>query len=449
MSFLSSFSVLVISLCLVNCGATYENDEPDHKKSSGSEFVQVIGSQFALNGQPYYYAGTNMWYGAYLGADTEVGDRARLIKELDILKARGITNLRILAVSETSDLPVAVSPAVLLSRSGELNEILLQGLDFLLVEMSKRDMKAVLYLGNFWEWSGGMGQYVSWFTGNVAANPGETGLWNEFMENSAQFYRIPEAQDLYHAVAKKIITRTNTINGKAYNNDPTIMSWQLANEPRPGSDIDGHDHKDEFITWISDSAAYIKSLAPKQLLSTGNEGIMGSIRDETLFERAHSSPDVDYLTFHMWIKNWGWFDINNPEETYPSTLIKANEYLQKHVALARKMGKPIVLEEFGVERNEGGFDAEIPTIYRDKFYAYVLDFVYANAEQNGVFAGSNFWAWGGFGRTKNADYMWKKGDVYTGDPPQEAQGLNSVFDTDDSTLSIIQRHAEKMQALAK
>jgi hypothetical protein len=39
------------------------------------------------------------------------------------------------------------------------NEDVFEGLDFLLSEMGKRDMKAVMVLGNFWTWSGGFPQY--------------------------------------------------------------------------------------------------------------------------------------------------------------------------------------------------------------------------------------------------------------------------------------------------
>ena len=62
-------------------------------------------------------------------------------------------------------------------------------------------------------------------------------------------------------------------------------------------------------------------------------------------------------------------------------------------------------------------------------------------------AGSNFWAWGGRGRTGNADFMWKAGDPFTGDPPQEAQGLFSLFDSDASTLQVVSDHAAAVQAL--
>ena len=31
-----------------------------------------------------------------------------------------------------------------------------------LAELGQRDMKAVIYLNNFWDWSGGMPAYLNW-----------------------------------------------------------------------------------------------------------------------------------------------------------------------------------------------------------------------------------------------------------------------------------------------
>jgi mannan endo-1,4-beta-mannosidase len=66
------------------------------------------------------------------------------------------------------------------------------------------------------------------------------------------------------------------------------------------------------------------------------------------------------------------------------------------------------------------------------------------ARAGDAIAGSNFWAWGGAGRTRNADFMWKPGDSFVGDPPQEPQGLYCVFDSDKSTIAIIAAHARQM-----
>ncbi len=147
---------LLAALVLAACSET-----PVTHPSQQSGFVQVEGRHFVVDGERYYFVGTNFWYGAYLGSPGPEGDRERLMQELDTLKANGITNLRVLAASESSELMRAVQPA-LVEAPGEYNDNLLKGLDFLLSEMAKRDMKAVLYMNNFWQWSGGMSQYVAW-----------------------------------------------------------------------------------------------------------------------------------------------------------------------------------------------------------------------------------------------------------------------------------------------
>ena len=409
-------------------------------------FVQVEGTRFVLDGKPYRFAGANFWYGAYLGAEDGVGDRGRLRAELDQLKAAGIDNLRVLAMSEASGFRRGVRPAIM-TAPGEYDERLLQGLDVLLDEMGKRGMKAVLYLNNFWQWSGGMSQYVSWFTGEPLSDPDRTGDWNAFMDYSARFYAIPEAQALYREAIRTVITRTNSVNGRRYVDDPTVMSWQLANEPRPGSDARGAPNFPAYRQWVHETAGYIRELAPRQLVSTGSEGGMGSLGDEDYFIIAHASPNVDYLTFHLWPSNWSWIDHHDPHARLESGLQTSLEYIDRHIDIAGKLGMPIVLSEFGLNRDGGSYDPTSATTARDRFYQAVFDRLLERAQAGDAIAGSNFWAWGGRGRTTNADWMWKAGDPFTGDPPQEAQGLFSLFDSDASTLEIVSRHARAMRAI--
>src|SRR5690349_19744867 len=323
-----------------------------------SGFVTVKGKHFQLDGKPYYYAGANLWYGMYLGSPGKTGNRARLLKELDQLAAQGITNLRVLAISESSTLKRAVTPAVILGPN-HIDETLWQGLDFLLAEMAKRDMKAVLYLNNFWQWSGGMSQYVAWFGGKPVSviDPDLTGDWNAFMDNSAAFYRSRRAQEAFRSAIARLLARKNTVNGRIYRDDPTIMSWQLANEPRPGSDAHAKPHFDAFVKWVDETAGYIKKLAPKQLVSTGNEGWMGTAGNRALFVKAHATRNVDYLTYHMWAPNWGWYNPKDAVGTYDGAWTKMQEYLNWHIDEANKMGKPIVLEEFGINRDNGSYEA--------------------------------------------------------------------------------------------
>ena len=84
-------SVFLIAL-LQSCSGLLQSE-----KRAG--FITVEGTKFILDGKPYYFAGINFWYGCYIGSPGETGDRERLMRELDFLKEKGITNLRVLGAS--------------------------------------------------------------------------------------------------------------------------------------------------------------------------------------------------------------------------------------------------------------------------------------------------------------------------------------------------------------
>jgi mannan endo-1,4-beta-mannosidase len=414
--------------------------------ATNDSFVSVRQTHFARNGKSYYVAGANFWYGGYLGAAGGVGDRARLVKELDNMKALGINNLRVLAVSEKTAMKSAVRPATT-SAPGVYDENLLAGLDFLLAELGKRDMTAVIYLNNFWQWSGGMTQYMNWFGGTPALDPNVTGDYEAFMANSARFYASAAAQAEYRNLIHALVGRINSVSGKAYRDDPAIMAWQLANEPRPGNDKVGAAGKATYVKWIGDTAKYIHALDRNHLVSSGSEGLAGSAQDTQLYLAAHASPGVDYLTYHLWPKNWQWFDSKKPADTWDGAIASSRNYLDTHIELAKQLGKPIVLEEFGFDRDGPSFSAKAATTLRDRFYGEVFGLVERRAAQGDPIAGSNFWAWGGMGRAANPDYWWKEGNDFVGDPPQEEQGLYSVFDSDVPSLLLIKAHADKLRRL--
>jgi mannan endo-1,4-beta-mannosidase len=58
--------------------------------------------------------------------------------------------------------------------------------------------------------------------------------------------------------------------------------------------------------------------------------------------------------------------------------------------------------------------------------------------------GINFWTYSGEGIPPHPGEYWKKGDIFTGDPPHELQGWYGVYSTDSSTLSIISGASEKI-----
>ena len=417
--------------------------------AKGSGFVQAVGGKLVLEGRPYRFAGTNLWYGPYLGSAGSLGHRDRLKQELDRLKALGLGNLRVLASGEDSPLNNSLKPAMH-GPKPPYNEELLAGLDFTLAEMGKRGMKAVLFLNNFWEWSGGMVTYQAWSNGGHFINLGDPAHpWPEFADFSAQFYTSPKAIALYEEYVAAIVGRTNTITGKPYRDDPTIMAWQLANEPRPGGSI-AKAPMAAFYAWIAQTADFIKQRDPNHLVSTGNEGVKGCLESTDCVLKANASANIDYVTFHMWPQNWSWIDADKIGASYAAGEAQCRAYIATHIKLAKTLGKPLVLEEFGFPREGNLNGPEAATSHRDRFYAMIYKMVEKSARTGGPFVGTNFWAWGGQGRALHADYAMKAGDTsYVGDPPQEPQGRNSVFDSDATTLAVIAKHVAALKQLKR
>ncbi|HVZ99301.1 MAG TPA: cellulase family glycosylhydrolase [Caulobacterales bacterium] len=433
----------ILAACSARSAAT-----PGPARPARAGFVGVDGQRFVLDGAPYRYVGANMWYGAYLGADAGFGNRDRLRRELDALTELGIANIRVLASGEISPLRNSLNPAF--RDRSSYNDQLLTGLDFLLAEMGQRNLRAVLYLTNFWEWSGGMVTYLYWTNGGRYINMNDPAHpWPEFPDFSAHFYSSAEAKALYDDYVRAIVGRANSVNGKAYKDDPTIMAWQLANEPRPGgSEAFGTSNLPAFYAWIADTAKLIKSLDPDHLVSTGNEGLKGCLEQAQCVLAAHQAPEVDYLTAHIWPQNWSWADPNALERSYPTVETNTQDYINQHVGFARQLNKPLVIEEFGFPRDDLSYAPGSPTTLKDRFYALIYRNVMESAEGDGPLAGSNFWAWGGAGRAQHPDLHWRTGDrSYVGDPPHEPQGWYSVFDNDRSTLGLIRDHAAALKTI--
>jgi len=394
----------------------------------GPSFAYVRDGRFELAGEPYSFIGTNFWYGPILASDGRGGDRTRLVRELDSLKSLGLVNLRVLVGGDGPDGVFSRIEPALQTAPGVYNDTLLVGMDRFLDELGKREMKAVLYLNNSWEWSGGYGQYLEWATGEKALIPLVDGYW-PFMQQMRKFQTSGPAQDLFFNHVRAIVGRVNSVTGKPYRDDPSIFAWQIGNEPRCFSDDSLV--RAGFIGWMTEAAGIIKEMDPNHLLSTGNEGLMGCENDSSLVEAVNSIPGVDYMTIHVWPYNWGWVRAESLEEDLSDAIGKTDDYIMAHVRMAGKLGLPVVLEEFGFPRDGFSPSREATTFCRDRYYEYVFGLV-----KEGVLAGANFWGWSGL--AEPAHIQWIPGDDYTGDPAQEAQGLNGVY-ISDSTIEIIKQ----------
>jgi len=120
-------------------------------------------------------------------------------------------------------------------------------------------------------------------------------------------------------------------------------------------------------------------------------------------------------------------------------------YINQHLPVAERLGKPLVVEEFGLPRDGHSFEVTAPTSLRDALYGRVFSILEKHAAAGGHVAGANFWAFGGTARPVKGQTFWKEGDSYMGDPPMEEQGLNTVFDGDKSTWQMIKTFSKSLE----
>lgn len=327
-------------------------------------FVRVSGTRFVVGCPPaeYKVVGWNTYtlveqaarvpMGSF-GADFSRRGRAQVLEMLDRAAAAGFNTVRTWAYSVGERQPMQTHPGV-------YHEPSFEGLDWVLYEAGKRGVRLVLVLTDYWEHHGGVSQYLEWAAARKSRGLPETFSGSDFLmsERKSLFFSDPDCKRMYKANAKALIERVNAYTGVAYRADPTIFAWELINEPRcRGCGA-------RLQAWIEEMARYVKRLDPNHMLSTGEEGFYagdarGSARVNPEvwaattgqdFLANHAVPEIDFAVAHLWPDNWGVF-------TLGGSLGAAftEEWIRAHTRDAtRVLGKPFVLEEFGVKA-AGGF----------------------------------------------------------------------------------------------
>lgn len=430
---------VLLAVVLSGCGAGGVSAHQQGRPES-MNFIDVRDGRFYDGDEVHAFVGVNLWYGMNLASRGPGGDRARLDRELDHLRILGVRNMRIVGASEgPASEPWRVAPPLQVAP-GEYDEAVLDGLDYLVFAAGQRGLRIVVCLNNFWFWSGGMAAYLAWHDEGPVPYPlAPDGSWHDFQHFASRFYSHPGAIADFERHVVFLLDRVNPHNGLRYREDPTIMAWELANEPR------GMNNAEAMVRWIHRTAALIKSIDVEHLVTTGSEG------DTTMpiyhgvdFVRDHHSQHIDYATIHLWPQNWGWFDPEDAARTYEHAEDSALDYIRSHAVRARELGKPLVLEEFGLARDGGSHGPEATTTVRDRFFEALLEEVRASAARGGPVLGVNLWAWAGEGRPRRPPGgSWQPGDSWLGDPPHEPQGWYSLYDC-DSTLAVIERFAREI-----
>jgi mannan endo-1,4-beta-mannosidase len=362
-------SILIAAFILLG-GATIFLAAQGGRGRERRGFVSTSGARFRLDGQPFRFVGANV---AVMYRDE---DRARMPETLRLAAENGISVIRVWAFGEGGEDSTVKSTGrdrddwprqhPFRFAPGQWNEEAFLHLDRVLSEAARNNLRVQLCLTNWWRDTGGVTQYLYWAGIKDAADPASPYGIN--VERALQFYTNPETRRLYREHVERIVTRRNTVTGVLYRDDPTIMGYELMNEPQAPTA-----RWAERRAWVAEMSAYIKSLDPDHLVAPGTWGYRNSLeRREWLDE--HRLPTIDYCDVHNYPRD----DLDSFVDS-PQAL---GEFIDNRAAAAFSINKPLVLGEFGMtpEGYNGVSEAEW-------FRAY-----FEHAARAGV-GGAMFWIW--------------------------------------------------------
>lgn len=303
-------------------------------------FVKTSGTRFTVDGKPIYIAGCNNYYLSYKSdyMVEAVLDGAQTLG-LNVIRTWG----SIVAGSSSAGLDPpghkdgiyfqywdssSASPAFNDGPKG------LERLDYVVHAAGRRGLKLVLPLVNNWKDFGGIDQYLDWYG----------------LQHHDNFYTSPDTRQAYKNWVLHLLNRANVFTGVLYRNDPTIMAWELANEPRcqgsGGKPASPTCTTRTLLSWAAEMSSFIKVHDSSHLVGVGDEGFFNrSFSIDWLyngsqgvdFEAFLALPTIDFGSFHLYPETW-----NKPAGW-------ARHWIEDHLAAGAKAGKPVLLEEYGLK----------------------------------------------------------------------------------------------------
>jgi|GEM_PF-382801 len=356
--------------------------KPFHFRKGSDPFVRRSGPFLMQKGRPFRFAGSNNYYPMYKSqfmVDNVLQDAADA--GFNVMRMWGFA---VVGNADMSDAIHAGGEGVYFHYWDDVTgapafndgETGLEHLDYVLAKASELGLKVIFPLTNNWQDFGGMDQMIRWRENQLAGSDDAREFYH------ADFYTDATIKQWYKDWIAHVMNRTNTISGKQYKNDPTIMMWELANEPRcKGSGVaygESPDCNVDTITqWADEMSTYIKSINRNQLVSAGDEGFFCDpiTQDEDGNDvwphwtancaegidtvALASLKNIDAMSFHAYPNHWG----TDAEWTL--------EYIKRHAKEAHKIRKPVYMGEFGWA--EKATRNSVYKSWTDTLYRYGID----------------------------------------------------------------------------
>lgn len=332
------FHVLLLFL-LGTCSLTiatlpaFAQTAPDKAKDP---FVRVDPKNFRYfmqKGKRFEFQGTNQ-------RELPIGLAERSIEEtFRTHKEKGLRVVRVWAFNEDS---CGITGCFMVKQNDgslKINDQALERLDQTLFYAAKYGIKLVMVPLNYEPSFGGMENWVKNVKGSGHPH--------------IDFYRDGNVQTAYRTYLRTLTSRVNTKNGVRYSDDPTIMAWDVANEPHTK---DGYDPTGQIVArFICDTARFMREeLRLKQMITSGEEGYMtngdlgGIYKGHEWINNGLKGVDfetnakcsyLDYMTVHLYPDNW------EIERSKFAAFI--DRFLLDRAGIAHQNKKPLVVEEFG------------------------------------------------------------------------------------------------------
>ncbi|CCM05153.1 uncharacterized protein FIBRA_07362 [Fibroporia radiculosa] len=316
------------------------------KREVPAGYVTTSGAGFELDGEPFYFVGTNAFWLPLLITEDDVDATFQTMAGAGIKVARTwafnainatqlpdvlSTNLTYYQVWNNSDWTLNEGPQGL------------QRLDYVVSAAEKYGIRLILTFGY-----GGMELYIYHILGNHATHD--------------EFYTNPTIIASYQSYAQSIVER--------YKSSSAVFAWELMNEARCAGDslpsgpncVPG---SETLTTWYQLQSDFVRSLDPYHMITTGGEGQFYWAVPDTYwyngtlvsdfnfngeagedFEASLSLPNIDFGTYHLYPQTW------YPELDYPGSNFSVEDWglgwIEAHANTAAYVGKPLLIEEFGV-----------------------------------------------------------------------------------------------------
>ncbi|MEU7866886.1 cellulase family glycosylhydrolase [Dactylosporangium sp. NPDC049140] len=306
--------------------ATGTASAAEQTDKSGSGFVTRQGDDLRLDGKTFRFAGSNNYYlhyNSHAMVDDVLGDAAgagfNVLRTWGFMES-GQNGVSFLSFDGTK--PVANDGPDGLGR-----------LDYVLKAAHDKGIRLVIPLTNNWSDFGGMDQYVKWHGGQYHDD----------------FYTDPVIRGWYADWVTHVLNRTNALTGVKYKDDPTVMAWELANEPRCGGSgqlpRSANCTDRTLVTWADEMTRLIHGVDSHHLVGVGDEGFLCTDRtssdwtvncaDGVDSAALAALPGVDLASFHLYPDGWG------------KDAAWGTQWIRTHVQVAQRVHKPVMLGEFG------------------------------------------------------------------------------------------------------